>query len=326
MPFIIGDLWAQLRTKPSLALGKEIQKSPPYFINLEPTSFCNLDCPICSFDGSRRKGYLRREIAETALAQAADLGVTEVRFFLAGEPFFHPRLAEFVKLAKELNLITNIHTNGAFMPEERIEALITAGLDKISFSFDGESAEEYERVRVGANFQETLGNIIRFLEMKKRRGGRFPIATVQVIKLPDFDHPHRITDSFKARFRGLPVDEFLLLKPFVWPDQEARDFNTPPGSKYYPCMIPWTSLSIGWDGRVFWCCGDLNGRGVLGDVQRDSLKEIWNGEQIRAIRRGLSRGDLRGLELCRNCEAVYHRHHPLFSDLRDYFKQMKRIF
>ncbi len=324
--FLIRDLWAQLRTKSSLALGREIQKSPPYFINLEPTSFCNLNCPICSYDGSRGKGYLRRDIAEKVFSQAADMGAAEIRLFLAGEPFFHPRLAEFIASAKRRNLITNIHTNATFMPPERIEAALQAGLDKISFSFDGESAEEYEAVRIGAKFEETLDNIRRFLEIKKRRGSRFPLVTIQIIKLPASSNPNCVTPEFKARFKDLPVDEFLLLRPFVWPDQKAQEFNSPPGSKYYPCMIPWTSLSIGWDGRVFWCCGDLNGAEVLGDISRETLSEIWNGEKIRALRRGLAKGELHTLQLCRNCEAVYHRHHPLFSDIKDYYRQIKRAF
>jgi radical SAM protein with 4Fe4S-binding SPASM domain len=309
-----------------LILGSQIQKSPPYFINLEPTSFCNLKCIICSYDDSRPKGYLDKQTAELALRQAVDLGVTEVRFFLAGEPFFHPHLCEFIRSAKEKGLLTLIHTNGSFLPEDRARKVIDAGLDKISFSLDGEKAEEYESVRIGAKFDHTLNNVIRFLEIKKRKGGKFPLTTIQVIKLPSFINPDNITRTFRGIFRQLPVDEFLLLKPFVWPEQERREFNPAVGCKFYPCMIPWSSLSVGWDGRVFWCCGDLNGKGVLGDIHHNTLREIWNGETMMKIRRGLARGELEDLPLCRNCEALYHHHNPLFSDLRDYWRQIKRAF
>ena len=159
LKFILKDLWGQLRTKPALILGREYQPSPPYFINLEPTSFCNLNCTICSLDGSRKKGHLRPEIAKIALDQARELRVTEIRFFLAGEPLFNPHLAEYIQMAKARGLLTNIHSNGTYMPPERIEALIGAGLDKISFSFDGESAEEYEKIRIGANYDHTFKNL-----------------------------------------------------------------------------------------------------------------------------------------------------------------------
>lgn len=324
--FTLRDLWAQVRTKPALALGREIQRSPPHFINLEPTCFCNLDCTICSYDGSRKKGYISRETVEIALEQAVELGVTEVRYFLAGEPFFHPHLAEFIASANKKNLFTLIHTNATFMPEDRVRAVLEAGLDRISFSIDGESAQEYEAVRIGAKFDQVMENIIRFLEIKKSLGKRFPLTILQVIKLPDSPNPTQITREFKERFSGLPVDEFFLLKPIVWPDQEPKDFNSPPGSKYYPCWVPWTSLSIGWDGRVFWCCGDLNGRGILGDIHHTTLSEIWNGEHIRFIRRNLVKGNLKDLPLCMNCEAVYHRHNPIYSDLREYVRQVIRAF
>ena len=314
-----------MKTKPALALGHEIQNSPPYFINLEPTSFCNLNCKICSLDDSRKKGHLRPEVAEMALNQAKELGVTEIRFFLAGEPFFNPHLAEYIGRAKKLGFITNIHTNASFMPEDRIRAVLDAGLDKITFSFDGETAEEYEAVRVGADFEATFSNIMRFLEIKRGSGRKFPIVTVQVIKLANSPDCNVITDEFKDKFNGLPADEFFLLNPFVWPDQETSEFNKPHGSKYFPCMVPWSSLSVAWDGRVLWCCGDLNGAGELGDIHKNTLREIWNGEQLRSIRRGLAKNELDDLPLCKNCEAVYHRHHPVLSDVKDYLRQVRRF-
>jgi len=322
--FLIGDLWSQIRTKPSLALGREIQNSPPYFINLEPTSFCNLNCTICSLDGSRKNGHLRPQIAELALNQAYELKVTEIRFFLAGEPLFNPHLAEYIRMAKDRGFITNIHTNATFMPQDRITALLEAGLDKISFSFDGEHAEEYEKIRIGAKFDLTFNNIINFLKAKKARGQKFPLVTLQVIKLAGAPNCNIITKDFKNLFQGLPVDEFLLLNPFVWPGQEQKPFNRQHGPRYYTCMIPWNSLSVVWDGRVVWCCGDLNGIGLLGDIRQQTLKEIWNGEKIRAIRRGLAHRTLQTLPLCRSCEAVYHWHHPVLSDLKDYLRQIKR--
>jgi hypothetical protein len=212
------------------------------------------------------------------------------------------------------------------MPEKRIEAVLEAGLDKISFSFDGETAEQYEKIRVGAKFADTLANIIRFLEIKKGRRSKFPLVTIQVIKLhgaPDSDY---ISDEFKRKFTGLPVNEFILLYPYVWPGQDAQDFNRPHGLKYYPCKIPWTSLSLGWDGRVLWCCGDLNGNGFLGDIHNTTLKAIWNGEKIREIRRGLAKGDLKDLELCLQCEVPYHYFHPLLIDIRETIRQVKRYF
>jgi radical SAM protein with 4Fe4S-binding SPASM domain len=212
------------------------------------------------------------------------------------------------------------------MPETRMQAVFDAGLDKISFSFDGETAEEYEKIRLGGKFEATLNNILHFLEIKKARGGKFPLVTIQVIKLHGKSDSGYISDEFKKKFAGLPVNEFILLYPYVWPGQEAQDFNRPHGHKYYPCKTPWTSLSLGWDGKVFWCCGDLNGKGILGDIHQNTLKEIWNGEKLRSMRRSFAKGDLKDLELCLQCEVPYHYVHPLFIDIREAIRQVKRYF
>ena len=83
-----------------------------------------------------------------------------------------------VKYAHDAGLVTRFHTNGTLLDEDKSRRLIEAGLDQFAFSFDGYDAETNERIRVNADFEKTVGNIVRFLEIKKEIGVRKPLTLI----------------------------------------------------------------------------------------------------------------------------------------------------
>lgn len=309
--------WWRLRTE--WYRKKLIVSNPPYFINLEPTGFCNLKCTVCSYQQNRGNGYMSVDMAGKIIEEAADFGVSQVRLFLAGEPLFHPHLDEMIEMASNRGMLTQIHTNATILDEKRSRKLLDSGLDSISFSFDGENAQDYEAIRVGSKFEETLNNILRFLQMKKESGRKNPFVVFQVIKpfRPGSPFTPTLSPEFKTRFEGLPVDHFRVLYPFSWPGQETKEFVRPTGRKLFPCPVLWQSLSVGWDGKILGCCGDLNGMITLGDVREDHLQDIWNGKGMVAMRRLHRQGKYKDIPLCSGCDVVFVRIHPLLRDLKD---------
>jgi len=66
------------------------------------------------------------------------------------------------------------------------------------------------------------------------------------------------------------------------------------------CSYPWRSVVVLWDGRVVPCCLDSDAALVLGDLNHQSLAEIWASEPVRALRQGLEANIPRG-HLCDGC-------------------------
>jgi radical SAM protein with 4Fe4S-binding SPASM domain len=52
-------------------------------------------------------------------------------------------------------------------------------------------------------------------------------------------------------------------------------------SKKHFCILPWVHLHVAQSGKVHPCC---NNNRYLGNVQENSTKEIWNGEQFEKLR------------------------------------------
>ncbi|MGZ8242881.1 twitch domain-containing radical SAM protein [Methylomagnum sp.] len=88
--------------------------------------------------------------------------------------------------------------------------------------------------------------------------------------------------------------------------------NKPPISKTI-CVLPWLHLNIIPSGKVIHCCMTSDMSHELGDLAEQSLEEIWNSDNMRAIRRQMLAGEKP--KVCSRCyekeesSGVSHRLH-----------------
>ncbi len=61
------------------------------------------------------------------------------------------------------------------------------------------------------------------------------------------------------------------------------------------------TFTILWDGRVALCCLDYDGQVILGHVEEQKIKEIWQGDKLKRIRRWHIQGNLDNIPICRDC-------------------------
>lgn len=68
------------------------------------------------------------------------------------------------------------------------------------------------------------------------------------------------------------------------------------------CIVPWSTLAIGPDGRASFCCEvvtPLTVDGRVGSIYRDSLANLWNARELVQVRAAMARGEKP--ETCRVC-------------------------
>ena len=141
----------------------------PLRIWIELSSRCNLSCRFCVNKNlpSHQRGDMDFSLYKKIIDEIAGK-VHDVNLFHRGEPLLNKNIVPMIAYANKKGVRTRIHTNATLMNKELDRKMILAGLDLISFSFDGYVKEIYEKNRTGASFEKSLANIVDFLKVKKK--------------------------------------------------------------------------------------------------------------------------------------------------------------
>ncbi len=277
----------------------------PVRLWIEPTSYCNLRCIMCPNKelGKKDKGFMDMELFRKIIDEASSF-VFDIHLLHRGESLLHPEFFKMARYAHDKGITVKFHTNGTLLDEEKARQLIDSGIDQFSFSFDGYTKETYEKIRVGANFEKTVSNIIRFLEIKKEMKSLKPHTILELINFPEegirTDRESR--KKFLQRFKGLPLDKLEIKELHNWAGEiTARKIDR----NFSPCTFLWQALIIFWDGSVLPCTQDFFGYYVMGNVKDFSLQEIWNNEKMISLREKMVKGNLSDLKTCSSCDRPW---------------------
>lgn len=148
-------------------------KRPYKLLQVEPSLECNLECVMCPWL------ELRPDVAQmswdtfTHIAQYFHLA-EGVDFTGGGEPTTHPRLPDMVRMAKEAGCEVGCSTNGILLDPGLSRTLVSLAMDWISFSVDAATAETYERIREGAEFETLTRNMGALRQAKAARRSKAP--------------------------------------------------------------------------------------------------------------------------------------------------------
>ena len=267
----------------------------PIFIDIEVTSACNLKCDFCAttFRGKTiKKGFISFEIIKKIIDEGADNDLFGVKFNIRGEPLLHPQIHEFVKYAKQKNLIdVYFNTNAILLGEDVAKKLIDSGLDRLSISFEGYTKSVYEKYRIGANYEKVLSNIENIQSLKRKLGVEYPKVRIQTVMLPELEETF---DEYK-KFWAERVDEVGFL--------DYKEMKIKKRNIKYPWACPqiWQRMAIWWDGTILPCNHDDDGLIALGNLKEITIKDAWHSEKLNKIRNAHKHGEAHNIPACDGC-------------------------
>lgn len=258
-------------------------------LHLEATNICTRSknrCIYCSDNDTRKTGFLDLALAEEILDQFNKLNSEPklIRPFLSGEPLLHPEIGELIRMCKKVGKV-EIHSNADVLTKEKGIEIINAGLDRIYFTL-------HKRPDIGKVPEETIKNIKQFLTINDHQ-----VETWIQIIVP---HPEKIPDEEKVRKRFYGIDRIKIRRPHNWAKRNSvkgsgKIWTTSP----FSCEFLHDNLAVYWDGRVTVCCADLNGKWIIGDLRKETLKEI-DQKMDKILNRQLDGAPIP--ELCSGCE------------------------
>ena len=282
----------------------------PFWLNLELTNRCQLDCLFCSRQKSRRPlGDLSLEAARLLVeeARAEAVGFVGVRFTGWGEPLLHPRAAEIAALVKGAGLKLKIYTNGLALTPGLMDRFIDLEVDDLQFSLQGLTPAQYEFNRRGAAYPDLRAA----LELAARRRGSAarPFLSVLTSTLADEARaadPEAFINDMLTLADKVAVDltnlNFVADLDRVKPYLERQSAGLTRGR----CVDVFLALEVKYDGLIQICGQDAEGRPdhSLGRLGETSLAAAWLGPRMNERRELVGRGlGHEGLPVCCHC---YH--------------------
>ncbi len=287
----------------------------PQFLWLEPTGQCNLACVVCPnsvLESKENITYMPLGQFKKIVDEASEF-IGSAFLFLGGESFLHKDIFKMIRYAEDKGIRPLIHTNATILTDKYIEEIFKSGLDYISFSFDGYTKEQYEKVRVGAKYEKTIENIVKFLKRKKELGVKKPYTVLQTL-ITDSDTyvpGNELEQKFHTIFDDLPIDEVNIRFPHNWGNTLNNTDQYKPKTlteeTYSPCSYLWVSMSILANGKVVPCCFDFEGECEIGDTNTHSLKEIWNNDKMVEFRQSMvDQTYEKHCGICKGCVYLWH--------------------
>ena len=284
-------------------------------LHIEFTSSCNLHCLMCPIGvGSEeaKRGFLDVDLFKKIvnyITEARDIRIESIFLWQGGEILLHPKLKEMLYLLG--NAKKNCRkppkicflTNVALLTKEKAEYILDSdSIDEVYFSIDYGNKKGFEEMRKGAIWEDVIKKANDFIDLKDKKGKKITTGIFCITSLDDKDL------VFSNDFLNLVsrIDYFHPRESHNWDGSQAslnlgRYAASDTKPKKGLCGRIESVMAVLANGLVVPCCQDLLGRGVIGDLNKEGLLDVYNGEKRKKMIE-LLRNNMRDkVELCKNC-------------------------
>ena len=289
---------------------KHVATEFPLHLDIEVTSYCNLACPMCPRThrvalGKWKNKMMKFETFKKIIDEGTEKGLKAINLNNFGESFFNKKLVEMIEYAKSKGVLdVMLHTNGTVMDEILAERIINSGLDRIIFSLDSITKEIYEKIRIGAKFEDTIKNVKMFYKVREKICKYKPVIRVSMVRMKENDHE---ANKFE-KFWGPYADEVTYTDYRNQDGLDTADRYTKfkKENKSYSCPALWQRLTINATGEVTACCRDAGKRLTLGKIndENKSLTNIWNGDKLKESRNLHENKQAYLIDACNGCDHI----------------------
>lgn len=296
--------------------------SRPITYELDMTNVCNSKCHFCFgfFDQKKCQVSITFQEAKNILNQIKKFGGKAVTFTGGGDPLCNKDTIRAVKYAKKIGLDVGFITNGILLNKDNIKDIVSSCV-WTRVSLDAASGEVYSRTHCMDSkvFEKVVSNVKLLTKEKKKQKSDITIG----VGFLTYDRTiHEIVDFAKLSAKlGVDYAQYRpLLKRYTEKEFNAKDQNIvikniEEASKYSNkkfavvssihkykmiaskiykrqydvCYGHNFATVIAADKKMYLCC---HMRGLkkycIGDLNKNTLKEIWNSKQREKVYKNIN--------------------------------------
>ena len=194
----------------------------------------------------------------------------------------HKNWQEIIDYAHNKGINIMVVTNGFLLDKNKQEFIVKNNIYKVFFSIDSGDKEQYEHIRKGLKFDIVYNHLKELFELRNISRGKTKIYVVAV----DLGFDNRLLyDKFENICDGIIINKKNYIREVGKEKVNVKCLHNADGR-----------LVVGWDGKCYLCCHDWLGKYYIGDLNKQSIEEVWCGKE-----RTFYINNLGTLDICKKC-------------------------
>ncbi|MBL7940170.1 MAG: radical SAM/SPASM domain-containing protein [Flavobacteriales bacterium] len=280
----------------------------PPSMHVELTNACNLQCVYCNNPHFAHPRGVMDDRTLDGLIEGLRGSRVDRLCIGGGEPTLHPKFAEFVKrLRPEVRVLT-IVTNGHWTRKGTAEAMVSAPIDFIEVSVEAGTAQDFEAMRVGANYAKFLANLRELRSLRDRTGSSSLINLRMMVRPSQQGRIERESHKYWSAFADSVMPQYVLKDDEIATIEDAFTPRSGTPGQYPKCTLPFRNLQVRWNGDVPIC--QISGstlipakKVVTGNVKDHLVQDLWNGNMFKTYRHAHRTRDEAAMPICKGCKG-----------------------
>ena len=249
------------------------EKRAPYpdVVNIETINRCNSTCAFCTANKYAEKrpfAKISEELFHSVIDQLAEWQYpNKLTLYGNNEPWLDTRIVEFHKYAREKlpTAFIFMSTNGLILNVEKLDSIIPY-VDQLIINNYCEDMKLHDNIKV--IYDHVRANPEKYKDVDILIQMRY------------------VKEVLTNRAGSAPNRQGEKLKPIK-----------------YTCVMPYTDMWIEPNGNMGICCCDNLERSSMGDLNKEKLVDIWNGEKYKELRETMRKGR-NNHPFCKYCDFI----------------------
>lgn len=299
----------ELVYRANYVMAPRLNHKAPIDVSLELSSVCDMKCAYCYHNSPQVpfvKGLMDEQLAYKIILQSAELGVNSMKFNYRGEATLNPAYERITEFCKEhahgstfIDRLTN--SNFKFHPSKRdgiFKGL--AHLTKVKVSYDSFRKDVFETQRSGGNHDLTTENIDLFYNSKDRIKSETKIVIQAVRTKLNADEDIAGQAAKRWPEAEISIRDMVagrIEKDLTRLEKRVRD------KERQTCIQAHARLIVHWDGRVAPCCPAIKNNLLIGDLNKQTVKEVFNSIEAKRLRQSLKDKTAFFQDPCKTCPS-----------------------
>lgn len=286
----------------------------PNIINIEVyrgTCPCScVHCPVGTTEPEHRKGRFGNrgidlKLYKKIIDEVSEHSHATVRIHSAGEPLMWEKLSDALRLHNN-SLKSWLFTSGITCDMSLLET-ICRNTCIVEISVNSITSEDYKETK-GVNAFERVCENLRYMHEFIEKNGLHIRLIASRVQSTEKVKDEEFVQYWKSS--GL-VDDAFVRSYHTYNDLMEELETGEIQQKHQPCLVHWARFNISVDGYVVVCFNELFKESLddsllLGDLNTQTIAEIWHGKKLTALRNSELSGDYSNSSFndtlpCKNC-------------------------